>query len=141
MSSIEGNTQSITPWTKDIKQVIARRFEIVGIPLHPWNDLTIYKIGNTIGVVKEVHNMKYSYDYDTAELITVSDDRRILQKSLRLNEDSHVYNIRIQEIKVRECQEEEQTSESEFELIEPVNTVQPQSDEEMISMDKHGEIE
>lgn len=54
--------KEVIPWNTKIEQVVIRRFEIVGIPLHLWNELTINKIGSCIGEVVEIHDLRYSFD-------------------------------------------------------------------------------
>lgn len=67
----------VVPWSRFMKQVITRRFEIIGIPLHLWNDLTLHSIGSCLREVVEIHNLKYSFD--TTKVTIRLDDRIILQ--------------------------------------------------------------
>lgn len=79
--------KEVIPWSKDIKQVIIKRFEIVGIPLQLWNDLTIHKIGSTLGEVKEIHDN--SYTFDVAEVTVIV----MLQKSVKLKSKQNSYYV------------------------------------------------
>lgn len=48
----------VIPWNKYILQVVKRRIEIVGIPLHLWTDENIMKIGQCLGEGEEIHFTK-----------------------------------------------------------------------------------
>lgn len=86
---------------------------MLGIPLHLWNELTIYEIGSCIGKVKKIHN---KYSFDTAKVTIILDERRILQKLIKLKEGNQSYNIWIQEIKEHVTNVNE--SSSEFEVTD-----------------------
>lgn len=56
-----------------------------------WNYYTIEKIWSYIGKVKEIHNIKHSFD--TSEVTIILDEKRLLQKSLVIKEGDHKYHI------------------------------------------------
>lgn len=104
LEKLKGCFQSIIPWSREIKPVIIRSFEITGIPLHLWSDQTISKIGSTISEVKEIHNLKQRFD--SAEVSISLDEKRILQKSLILKEAGHSFQVWIQQMKEHTAPEE-----------------------------------
>lgn len=83
------------PWNRSLKQVLTRRLEIIGIPLHLWNEYTLHKVGSCFGELKEVHDINNSFDI--AEVIVNLDDKRILQHSVLLREGDSKFNIWVQE--------------------------------------------
>lgn len=97
LEKLKGYIQKVIPWSRDVRPASLTRFKIVGIPLHLWNDLTIEKIGSTIGEVKEIHTLKQCFY--SAEVSIIFDDTRTLGKSLVLKEGNYKYQINIKEIK------------------------------------------
>lgn len=81
------------------------RFEITRIPIHLWSDLTVTKIGQCLGEVIEIHDVKHSMD--TAEVTIRLDERRIIQKSIILKEGQYIYFVWIHKIKVTNSNEVE----------------------------------
>lgn len=75
-----------------------RRFEITGIPIHLWNELTIESIGSCIGKVKEIHDVKHSFD--TTELTIDLDERRLLQRSVTVIEGGFKHQVWTQVMKI-----------------------------------------
>lgn len=74
--------KEVIKWSKNIKQVVNKRFEIIGLPIHIMNEYTIRKIGSCIGEVTAIHNQKqYS---DTAEVSINLNDKRECQKSINV---------------------------------------------------------
>lgn len=51
MEKLQRCFKKLVPWSKDVKQVFTRRFEIIGIPIHLWSDETIKQIGGRVGKV------------------------------------------------------------------------------------------
>lgn len=62
LESIKTFFIKVIPWNKQIRQVINRRFEIVGLPIHIWNDLTIHKIGSCLDEVTKIHDQKHNFN-------------------------------------------------------------------------------
>lgn len=86
----------MVPWRKTIKHTFIRRFEILGLPLHLVNELTIHKIGSCIGEVVEVHHVRYNFE--SAEVSVILNDDRECQKSIRVKEGLNEYKVWIDEI-------------------------------------------
>lgn len=66
--------------------------------MHLWNDHTIHMIGSSIGNVKEIHSMKYSFEI--AEMTIELGKRRAMQESLAIKEGEHKHNVWIHESKI-----------------------------------------
>lgn len=56
MDELKSYIRLVIPRSRTIKLMITRIFEIIGIPLHIWNDLSIYRVGSCIGEVLKIHN-------------------------------------------------------------------------------------
>lgn len=76
----------VTPWNKDIKMIVKRRFEIVGLPIHLWSDENIMKIGACMGEVAEIHFTKQSFDVVELSIFININDISYLQKVITLKE-------------------------------------------------------
>lgn len=105
--------KTVIPWNRSIKLVIHRRFKIIRIPLHLCNDLTIERIGSTLGEVVEIYNIRHTFD--TAEVTVSLNESRIMHKSLKIIEGSQSFQVWIQEVKKNYFETSSETS-SEFEI-------------------------
>lgn len=100
VEDIKSCFQKVVPWNKAIKQVIKKRFEIIGIPKHLWNDLIILKLASCLGEVVDIHLRKHSFSSN--EVSFFINDNMELAKRVTLKEGSNTYNTWIQEIKTKE---------------------------------------
>lgn len=100
MEVIRSCFRDAIPWNKSIKQVVIKRFEIIGIPIHLWNNLTIDKIGSCIVEIIEVHPRMHNL-INAEVSIKVNEEMRLIRR-VKVKEGGNTFNTWIQPISIKE---------------------------------------
>lgn len=98
-SQVRSNFDFVTPWHTEYGLKFCRMFEILGIPLHLWDESNIRRIPGNLGEVNQVHFKKDELSrVEVCIAMDLSNPRHQFHNSLIVKDLTRSYNIIIKEV-------------------------------------------